>query len=252
MAKASPIINALNAGEWTPLLDGRTDIVGYAASASRLENFIPSVQGPALRRGGTGHVRQVKDNTDRTWLVPFIKSRSDAFQIEFGDLYCRFYTDRAPVLTGSAKTITGATAADPVVVTAVAHGYSNGDDVFISGVVGMTEINGRWFKVANETTDTFELRTIHGADVDGTDYTAYASGGEADTPYEIVSPYSAAALVTGRGELGLDFVQTGDVIYFADRSGVLAPRKLSRTGATSWAFTTKTTITPLSRGLHDM
>jgi hypothetical protein len=238
MAKASPILSALNAGEWSPLLDGRSDIQGYSASAYVLEEFIATVQGPIVRRAGTRFVRAVKDNSDRTWLVPFVKSRATAYQIEFGDLYCRFYYDRAPVLTGSAATISGATQADPVVITATAHGYSDGDDVYISGVVGMTEINNRWFRVANKTTNTFELTTVQGNDVDGTAYTAYTSGGEADTPYEIVSPYSAAALEGDEGELNLDVVQSGDILYITDRSGVLAPRKLSRTSATSWAFST--------------
>lgn len=236
MAKASPILNALNAGEWTPLLDGRTDIVGYAASAHRCQNFMPSIQGPAIRRGGTGHVQQVKDNAARTWLMPFIKSRSDALQIEFGHLYCRFYSGRSPVVTGAPVAITGATAANPVVITAAGHGYANGQDVFISGVVGMTQLNGRWFKVSAATTNTFALQTIHGGNVNGTGYTAYASGGTVDRPYEIVSPYGAADLVTSRGEFGLDFVQTGDVIYITARSGTFAPRKLSRSGPVSWAF----------------
>ena len=235
--KASPILNALNGGEWTPLLDGRTDIQGYSASAYRLENFIPLIQGPATRRGGTGFVRQVKDTTDRTWLMPFVRSRTDSVQIEFGDSYCRFYADRAPILTGSAKTITGITAADPCVVSSTAHGYSNGQDVFISGVVGMTEVNNRWFRVANAGANDFELTTIHGDDVDGTGYTAYTSGGAADVPYEIASPYSAAALLGSNGEFNLDYVQSGDVIYIMDRTGTLAPRKLSRSAATSWAFT---------------
>lgn len=238
MAKASPIFNALNAGEWSPLLDGRSDLEGYAASSYVLEEVIPTVQGPWVRRAGTRFVRKVKDDNDRTWLVPFVRSRTIAYQIEFGDQYCRFYYDRAPVLTGSAKTISGATKAAPVVITATAHGYSDGDDVYISGVVGMEEINGRWFKVANKTTNTFELTTIQGNDVDGSDYTAYTSGGSVDTPYEIASPYSAAALAGANGELNIDYVQTGDVIYITDRAGVLAPRKLSRTSATSWAFST--------------
>lgn len=236
MAKASPIINALNAGEWSDLLDGRTDIDGYSASAYVMENFIPAIQGPAIRRAGTGFVRQVKDSTDRTWLVPFIKSRDVAYQIEFGDSYCRFYFDRSPVLTGTTTSITGATAANPVVVTSAGHGYSNGDEVFITGVAGMTEINGRWFIVANATASTYELTTIHGDNVDGTGYTAYTSGGTADTPYEISSPYSAAALTSSDGTFNLDFVQSGDVIYITDRAGALAPRKLSRTSVTSWAF----------------
>lgn len=238
MAKASPIINALNAGEWSPLLDGRTDIQGYSASAFKMENFIPSIQGPAIKRGGTGFVRQVKDSTDRTWLVPFIRSRSTAYQIEFGELYCRFYQNRSPVITGSATTITGITAANPPVVTTGGHSYSDGDDVFIFGVSGMTEVNGRWFIVANKTGTTFELTTIHGDNVDGSAYTAYTAGGSIDEPYEIVSPYSAAALASADGELNIDFVQTGDILYITDRSGALQTRKLSRTSTTSWAFST--------------
>lgn len=238
MAKASPIINALNAGEWSPLLDGRSDLQGYSASAYRMENFIPSIQGPAIGRAGTGFVRAVKDSTDRTWLVPFIKSRATAYQIEFGDLYCRFYYQRSPVVTGTTTTITGATAASPVVITSAGHTYSDGDDVFITSIAGMVELNNRWFKVANKTASTYELTTIHGDNVDGSSYTAYSSGGTADTPYEIVSPYSAAALESADGELNIDAVQTGDVLYITDRAGVLAPRKLSRTTATSWAFST--------------
>lgn len=235
MAKASPIINALNAGEWTALLDGRTDLAGYTASASVMENFIPSIQGPAIRRAGTKFVRPIKFNeTNLSRLVPFVKSRSDALQIEFGDGYCRFFKNNAPVLTGTTATITGATQADPVVITtSAAHGYSNDDEVFITGVAGMTEINDRWFVVNNVTATTFELRTIHGTDVDGTGYTAYTSGGTSDEPYEIVSPYTNTQLDS---EFGLDFVQSGDILYITDRDGLLAPRTLSRTSDTSWAF----------------
>lgn len=72
------------------------------------------------------------------------------------------------------KTITGATAASPVVVTAASHGFANGDTIPIDGIVGMTELNGRRFKIAGVTTNTFEL-----VDEDGTGYTAYVSGGTA-------------------------------------------------------------------------
>ena len=76
-------------------------------------------------------------------------------------------------------TITGATAANPVVVTtSSAHGMSNGDLVRIDDVVGMTEINYTVFKVANIAATTFELTTRGaGANVSGTSYTAYISGG---------------------------------------------------------------------------
>jgi hypothetical protein len=76
--------------------------------------------------------------------------------------------------TGSANTITGITAANPPVVTSSAHGRTAGQVVVITGVVGMTELNGRAFVVANPLTNTFELRGI-----DATGYTAYGSGGTA-------------------------------------------------------------------------
>ena len=76
------------------------------------------------------------------------------------------------------KTITGATAADPVVITAVAHGFTDGDYVKINGILGMTELNGNEYKVANKADDTFELTDSDDADIDGSAYTAYKSAGE--------------------------------------------------------------------------
>lgn len=74
-----------------------------------------------------------------------------------------------------AKAITGATNATPIVVTANSHGLSNGDFVTIHGVAGNTAANGH-FKVANVTTNTFELTDpVTGANVAGSG--SYTSGG---------------------------------------------------------------------------
>ena len=83
--------------------------------------------------------------------------------------------DAAGASTAIEKTITGATAADPVVVTSAGHGFSNGDKISIRGVVGMVELNVETaFTLANVATNTFEL-----SGVDGSGYTAYTSGGVA-------------------------------------------------------------------------
>ena len=79
-----------------------------------------------------------------------------------------------------APAITGATKAKPVVITSAGHGLSNGDLVKISGVTGMTELNGNTYKVAGKTTNTFNLQTTGGSNVDGKNYKAYVSGGKAD------------------------------------------------------------------------
>ena len=72
----------------------------------------------------------------------------------------------------STKTITAITKADPGVVTAASHGFDNGDTIQITGVVGMTQVNGNRYKVANKTTDTFEL-----LNTDTTDFSTYTSAG---------------------------------------------------------------------------
>uniref|UniRef100_A0A6M3IZ91 Putative tail protein n=1 Tax=viral metagenome TaxID=1070528 RepID=A0A6M3IZ91_9ZZZZ len=67
-----------------------------------------------------------------------------------------FYVDSGLSLD-SPKTITAITKADPGVVTATSHGFSNGNIVIIRGVVGMTEVNRVKFLVASKTDHTFEL-----------------------------------------------------------------------------------------------
>ncbi len=234
--KATPAIAALNAGEWTPLLEGRIDLEGYRASCAALENVIPTVQGPAVRRPGTAFVNEVKDSADRTWLVPFRRSRAIAYVVEFGDQYCRFYFGRSAVLTGSPTSITGVSQASPAVVTTGGHSFTAGQRVFLSGISGMTELNGRWFTVANPTGTTFELQNAFGSDVDSQGYTAWTSGGAVDTPYEIASPYALADLTDDNGMFQLDIVQSADVLFITSRTKTYAPRKLTRTSSTSWAF----------------
>lgn len=75
------------------------------------------------------------------------------------------------VWSGALLDITLATKANPVVVTtATNHGYSNGDIVYINGVTGMTQLNGKFFKVANKNNTTFQLQATDGTNVNGTGY----------------------------------------------------------------------------------
>jgi len=73
---------------------------------------------------------------------------------------------------GNRLTITGITSADPAVVTSASHGLSNGQQVQIDDVVGMTEINDSTFTVNNVAANTFELK-----DEDSSSYVTYSSGG---------------------------------------------------------------------------
>src|SRR3990167_4355502 len=72
----------------------------------------------------------------------------------------------SPHAVKSKKTITGATAADPVVITVSAHGLSNDDIIAIWDVGGMTDLNGKRYIIQNVTTNTFELQDENGNDID--------------------------------------------------------------------------------------
>lgn len=79
-------------------------------------------------------------------------------------------------------TISGATQANPVVVTtSAAHGYANGTRVYIVSVGGMTELNGNSYVVANAASTTFELQGVN-----GTGYGAFVADGNGRChPYTI-------------------------------------------------------------------
>lgn len=77
--------------------------------------------------------------------------------------------------------ITGATATNPVVVT-VANSYTNGDEVYISGVAGMTELNGRRFIVSAQSGTTITL-----TNTDGTSYGAWTSGGTVYRTHDVIT-----------------------------------------------------------------
>lgn len=59
---------------------------------------------------------------------------------------------------GSAQATTVLTNANPCVVTSTAHGYVSGDIVIV--VSGWSRINGKAFRVDNESANTFELEGL--------------------------------------------------------------------------------------------
>ena len=109
--------------------------------------------------------------------------------------------------------ITGITSANPCVVTAPAHGFSNGMQVQILNVNGMTYVvngdNGPYtasyinqdaasaYTIAGVTTDTFQLQGV-----DSTTWGAYISGGTATQVFNQVTGLSYL--------MGQQVVATGD------------------------------------------
>lgn len=73
----------------------------------------------------------------------------------------------------TSASISGITQANPcVITTSAAHGINVGSRIAISGIVGMTQLNGTTQTVSAVTSNTLTL-----GDVNSTSYTAYSSGG---------------------------------------------------------------------------
>ena len=228
MARVAVQLTNFTGGELSPRLDGRNDLAKYSSGCKTLQNMIVYPHGSASRRPGTNFVAEVENSAEKTRLIPFEFSTTQTYILEFGDQYIRFYKDGGAILESN-KTITGITQANPGVVTSTAHGYSNGNTIVISGVVGMTQVNGKRFKVANVTANTFELQTIDGTNVNTTSYTAYTSGGVANRVYQISTTYLTADLFQ------IKYAQSADVMYLCHPD--YSVKKLSRTGHTSWTIT---------------
>lgn len=202
MGRASPIQNSFNAGEFSPRLEGRTDIAKYGAACKLLEGFVPLIQGPAQRRGGFRYVAEVKNSAERTWLVRFEFNTQQAYQLEFGNGYVRFFANHGQVIVTGVAAYNGATA------------YVVGDLVSSAGIN---------YYCKAPTTGNAPPNATYWYPLTG-------------SIYEIPSPYTTADLTDADGNFRLRFVESADVIYFAH--GSYAPRKLSRLGPTNWVMTT--------------
>jgi hypothetical protein len=225
MAKVNALVNSFTSGEVTPRIDARVDTTKYRTGLRTCHNFIVMPHGGVRKRGGTRFVAPCKEGATATRLVDFQFNIEQTYMLEFGYAgagYIRFYTNGG-ILTESAKTISGATKANPCVITANSHGFSNGDWVLITGVAGMTELNNRHFQVANKTTHTFEL-----SGVNSSSYTTYTGSGSVARIYEVATGFAADDIDE------LSFAQSADTLYIAHESH--PTQKLERFGATNWTL----------------
>lgn len=102
MPKASPIKESFNAGEFSPLMAARVRFDKYPNALKTCLNMVPLVQGGVTKRPGTYFVSEVKDSSKKTRLVAFEFSTTQAYVLEFGNLYMRVYKDHGQVLSGMA------------------------------------------------------------------------------------------------------------------------------------------------------
>lgn len=139
----------------------------------------------ALRTAATDFVNiVVKDDQDpfysKVGLVPY----SNAVNVAGYATATRGAITGSTAITnavwksGSTKNISGITRASQAVVTSNAHGFANGDYIYITGVNGMTQINNKIYTVSDRTTNTFKIKNgTTGAYINSSSYSNYSSGG---------------------------------------------------------------------------
>ena len=172
MAQTRTYTRSFAGGEVSPEMWGRIDDVKFQTGAAKLQNFIALPQGPAENRPGTQFVREVKDSTKRTRLIPFTFSTTQTMVLELGAGYFRFHTQGATLGPGTPAAYNGATA------------YVVGNLVSSGGV--------NYYCIANTTGN---------APPNATYWYALPAG-----IYEIPNPYAEADL------FDIHYVQSADVL----------------------------------------
>lgn len=89
-------------GEITPLAHARQDIDAYQAALAELKNFVVLKHGGVRRRSGTRFLGRPRYDTTRTRFLRFEFSTSQAYFIELGHLYMRFWSVQSAGLILSA------------------------------------------------------------------------------------------------------------------------------------------------------
>ena len=95
-------LTVANGGEVSPDLYGRFDVPKVANGYKTIMNFIVTIQGTAYFRGGFKYLAKTKDRAKKSYLDDFTYTEQDAYILEWGDKYVRFYRNGEPVMKNGA------------------------------------------------------------------------------------------------------------------------------------------------------
>ena len=126
-------------------LVARIDVASYASGLRRADNVIILKYGGVTKRPGTRLVAEVYADTG-VRLMPFQFSLEQTYALEMGQGYMRPAANGGLVIEDR-LTITAITPGATTTIAAAYHGYAVGDQIFLDGVLGMTELNGRIVRV---------------------------------------------------------------------------------------------------------
>lgn len=239
MADAPILKTSYSSGELSPQVWGRTDMRQFHNGCSVMRNAFVNYRGGSSSRAGTAWVGKCKQPASSAppRNIPFRFSSNQSYVLEFGDQYMRVVAEGGYV-TEAPVALTGVTLSYPAVVKAAPGTWVVGDWIYIDGIVGTTQLNGRTFIISAVAGGNYTLHDIFDRPVNALGYTAYSSGGTGARIYTKVSPYAAVDLPY------LKFTQSADVMTLCcvnqETGAEYPPYDLSRNSPTNWVFTQTT------------
>lgn len=94
--------NNFTSGEVTPLMGAKVDLAKYYNGCALLENMLILPFGGVVKRGGSQYIAEPKYYNKTALLVRFEYSSEQAYVLEFGHQYIRFFKDQAPIMDNGA------------------------------------------------------------------------------------------------------------------------------------------------------
>ncbi|CAD7335157.1 hypothetical protein FIM10_01820 [Sphingomonadales bacterium 56] len=91
------IITSFNGGELSPRMMGRSDTAIYQIGLETCENFVPTVEGPIVKRPGFEYICPA--DAAATWLSTFRFNLTQDYVIEWSNLKARFFTNGGRIET---------------------------------------------------------------------------------------------------------------------------------------------------------
>lgn len=220
MPKASPMVRSFNGGEFSPLVEGRTDLDRYPSSLRQMENTVAAPQGPAIPRSGTFFLGDVYNHAKKSELVPFVFNEEQAQVLEFADQRLRFY-DEAGLLVYTPVDIT-ITSKSPFEFTSATLSANVGDQVVFVGFDPEYNLNAVQVTVSAKSGSDYTVDDIFPPAL------SIPTGVQAARVYHIDSPYEEDEIEAIRP------LQSLDVIYLQNLHR--QPYKVKRKDTYDWEF----------------
>lgn len=243
-------------GELAPAVQSRVDTIKYEFGLKTCRNALVMRHGGVQNRPGTKLVGEIFVDGSPTFgpairTIPFIVDQSNSYVLEFRTRKAPFFAagacmrvikNGAYVSTSILDILTVSKSNPAIVTTSAPHGIVTGQEVFISGCVGMEELNFRDLRVVVTGVSTFTLQNMDGTTFDSTNFSTYLFGGKSACIYETLA---TGILLTSLNEKNLKFVQNANsMIVVGAQDGVnpyfQQPTEIKRINDTNWTFTTMT------------